>query len=373
MNKSVNTHRVAWIGGVSTAARMRAELPEGCELVGVCDLRDDALERVRREAPDLLVTKDYREIAQMPGCDSVVTFTPNETHRDIAVACLDGGKNVFIEKPMGITLEQGREILAAEMRSGKTVAVDLEFRASRVGRTVRALIDSGELGELRQVEVDHHRGGWTNDTPQGCYRTKRRTSGYFKMEGIHMLDLLRFWAGEMETCRVFASPNTLPHYEFPDNHTVMIRFANGVAGRYSGSHNKVGHGAGGSLAEGARQGHLFRLALAGTRGAVEVNLWEGYVNVFHYVASPIGTNSLKPEFERRIDFSGLPNGALDAGHDLTGCRNEFLRRMAAGEPPYQSAADAWRSELISFAIDDCAELDGGLIDCRRLFESSGLK
>ncbi|MFM8765020.1 MAG: Gfo/Idh/MocA family protein [Spartobacteria bacterium] len=369
----MNKHRVALIGGIGAAAKVWAGLPEGCELVGVCDLREDVLERVRREAPELLVTKDYREIAQMPGCDSVVTFTPNETHRDIAVACLEGGKNVFIEKPMGITREQGREILAAEKRSGKTVAVDLEFRASRVGRTVRNLIDSGEIGELRQVEIDHHRGGWTNDTPQGCYRTKRRTSGYFKLEGIHMLDLLRFWAGEMETCRVFSSPNTLPQYEFPDNYTVMIRFANGVTGRYSGSHNKVGHSAGGSKVEGARQGHLFRMALAGTRGAVEVNLWEGYINVFRYMASPVGSDSLKPEFERRIDYSGLPLGAMDAGHDIAGCRQEFLRRMAAGDPPYQSATDAWRSELISFAIDDCTDSDGGLIDCRQLFESFNLK
>ncbi len=363
----MNTHRVAWIGGVGAVADMRAGLPEGCELVGVCDLRDDVLERARRAVPCLLVTKDYREIARMPGCDSVVTFTPNETHRDIAVACLDGGKNVFIEKPMGITLEQGCEILAAEKRVGKTVAVDLEFRASRVGRTVRAIIDSGELGELCQVEVDHHRGGWLNDTPQGQYRTKRRTSGYFKMEGIHMLDLLRFWVGDMESCRVFAAPNTLPHYEFPDNYTVMIRFANGVAGRYSGSHNKVGYSAGHSLTEGARQGHMFRLALAGTRGAVEVNLWEGYVNVFRHVASPAGTNSFKPEFERRIDFSGLRH-PMEAGHDIAGCRHEFLRRMAAGEPPNQTAADAWRSERIAYAIDDCADLDGGRIDCRSIEE-----
>ena len=363
----MKTHKVAWIGGIGTAAQARAGLPEGCELVGLCDIRADALERARREAPDLLVTDDYREIARMAGCDSVVTFTPNETHRDIAVACLEGGKNVFIEKPMGITLDQGREILAAEKRSGKTVAVDLEFRASRVGRTVRDIIASGEIGDLRQVEVDHHRGGWTNDTPQGQYRTRRRTSGYFKMEGIHMLDLLRFWAGEMAACRVFSAPNTLPHYEFPDNYTVWIQFENGVSGRYSGSHNKVGYSAGHLIDKGERQGHMFRLALAGTRGAVDVNLWQGYVNVFRYVASPPGTNSLKPEFERRLDFSGLPS-PMDAGHDIGGNRFEFLRRMAAGEPPYQTAADAWRSERIAYAIDDCAELDGGRIDCRSLWQ-----
>jgi predicted dehydrogenase len=358
-------HRVAWIGGVGSPAQMRGQLPAGCELVGLCDIREETLERARREDPGLLVTNDYREIARMPGCDSVVTFTPNETHRDIAVACLEGGKHVFIEKPMGITLEQGRDILAAEKRSGRTVAVDLEFRASRVGRVVKELIASGELGEIRQVEVDHHRGGWLNDTPQGRYRTQRRTSGFFKMEGIHMLDLLRFWVGEIASCRVFAAPNTLPHYTFPDNYTVMIRFESGAAGRFSGSHNKVGYSAGHDLKEGPRQGHMHRLALAGSRGAVDIDLWRGIVNVFRYVASPAGSDSLKPEFERRIDYSGLPN-PMAAGHDMSGCRYEFLRRMAAGEPPYQSAADAFRSERLAYAIDDCADLEGGVIDCRSL-------
>jgi len=361
----MSTHRVAWIGGIHSERspeKLRGNLPANCELVGVCDIREDAIAAIRDHHPDLLATTDFHDIAAMDGCDSVISFTPNETHRDIAVACLEGGKHVFIEKPMGITLEQGREILEAERASGKYVAVDLEFRASRIGRAVKEVIDSGEIGDLVEVECDHHRGGWLDDTPQGRYRTKRRTSGLFKMEGIHMIDLMRFWAGEIERCQVFSSPNVLPHYEFCDNCTVMVDFAEGVRGRFTASHTKVSYSVGNDLDKATDLGHMHRMSVLGTKGGMLIDFWTARVDVLHLVAQPAGTNSLKPEFARRIDFSGLPN-PMAAGHDMGGCRSEFLRRMAAGEPPYQSAEDAYRSEQIAYALDDCRDRTGGVIDC----------
>ena len=57
---------------------------------------------------------------------------------------------------------------------------------------------------------------------------------------------------------------------------------------------------------------------------------------------------------------------MQAGHDMGGCRREFVRRMAEGLPPYQSAADAYRSEQIAYALDDCSDVDGGVIDCASL-------
>ena len=360
----MSKHRVALIGGIGSVAGMRNALPDGCELVGVCDVREHALERARTDDPSLLVTNDFYEIAKMD-CDSVVSFTPNVTHRDIAVSCLEGGKHVFIEKPMGITLQQGGEILDAEKAAGKYVGVDLEFRWSKLGQAVKDIITSGEIGELRQLEVDHHRGGWLNNSPQGQYRTKRETSGVFKMEGIHVLDLLRSWGGDFVKVQSFAAPNTLPHYEFSDNHTVMIWFENGAMGRYSASHNKAAYGLGADMQRGPKGGHMFRMSMAGTKGVIDIDVWAAYINVMHYEADPRGSNSLKPEFQRRIDFSGLTN-PMSAGHDMVGYRFDFLTRMRDGLPPYQRAADAYESEKIAFALDSLEDHQGGVIDCKSL-------
>lgn len=358
----MGTHRVALIGFFSSVAGARASLPPGCELVGLCDIRQDLLERCRKEDPSIFVTDDFRQIAAMPGCDSVVTFTPNATHRDIAVACLKGGKHVFIEKPMGIDLAQGREILEAERASGRYCAVDLEYRVSRFGTTVKAILDSGELGEIRQIDLEHHRGGWLTDTPSGTYRTKKAFSGMMKMEGIHSLDLFRFWFGGIERIQAFSAPSTLPHYEFPDNVTAMIWFKSGALGRYTASHNKAGYAAGADIRKGPEQNHVLRFLIAGSKGVIVADGWTQRIDIYHYDAKPAGTNSLKPEFERRIDFSGLPH-PFEAFHDIAGCRREFLRRMAAGQPPLQRAADAYRSECIAYAVDEAMSLKGGVVEC----------
>lgn len=355
-------HRVGLIGGFRSVAEARAALPPSCELVGLCDIKADVIEACRREAPNVFCATDYREIAALQNCDTVATFTPNNTHRDIAVACLRGGKNVWIEKPMGINLEQGRDILRAEQESGRRVGVDLEVRFSRMtGPEAKKILDSGELGRIVQVEADHHRGGWTCDTPQGDYRVKRATSGMMKMDGIHHVDLFRHWNGEVAAVQSFAAPNALPQYEFPDNLTAILWFANGALGRITTSHTKVAYSLGHDFERSPSLGHICRWAIVGTRGALTMDAWRRVINVYHFEAKPDGTNSLKPELDRQIDLSSLDPAV--AAHDMLGYRNDFLERMAGGRPPYQTAADAFRSEVVAQACDQSAYEGGRKIEC----------
>jgi predicted dehydrogenase len=345
------SHRVALIGGFSSVAAARAELPLGCELVALCDVRADLLARCRAEDPSLFYTEDFQQIATHKGIDTVATFTPNATHRDIAVACLRGGKNVFIEKPMGCSLEEGRDILRAESESGgKFCGVDLEYRYSPMtGVAIKQIIDSGEIGRVLHIELDHNRGGWLNDTPSGAYRTKRATSGLMMMEGIHQIDLFRHWAGEINAVQAFAAPNALPHYEFPDNANVVIWFENGAMGRYTASHTRSAYQLPReSLA--APLGHHMRWGVTGTKGSLIADAWSQEITLFGFTPHPRGSDSLRPDFVRSIGFAGLLQ-PHNCHHDMLGCRNEFLSRMAAGRAPYQSAADSYRSEVVATACD----------------------
>jgi predicted dehydrogenase len=367
MNTQQNKHRIAFIGGFSSVAQARRELPPSCELVALCDVRADLIAACKNEDNTIFCTTNFQEIADLPSCDSVVTFTPNATHKPIAIACLSGGKNIFIEKPMGLNLEEGREILRAEKASGKHCAVDLEVRMSRMtGIEAKKIIESGELGDILQVEFDHHRGGWLNDTPSGQYRTKRASSGLMKMEGLHEIDLFRFWVGEIVALQSFCAPNALPHYEFPDNITTMLWFENGAQGRYTSSHTKSSYdippgSPGYSKVTGPQVGHIMRWGVVGTKGSMTLDAWTQRLDVYHFVAQPPGTNSLKPLLHRTLDFSGIADWSL-VSHDITGCRYEFMERMAAGRPPLQSASDAFRSEAVALLCDQSAYEDGRRIE-----------
>lgn len=364
MKTNMKRHRVALIGGIGSVKEARGGLPPSCELVALCDIRKDLVDAYRREEPKLLATTDYREIAAFAECDTVATFTPTATHRDMAVACLRGGKNVWIEKPMGVNLDEGRDILRAEQESGRHVGVDLEVRFSRMtGRETRTILDSGELGRILQVEVDHQRGGWLCDTPSGTYRTRRATSGLMTMEGIHSIDLFRYWIGEIVAVQSFSAPNALPHYEIADNITCILWFENGAMGRYTCSHTKMSHSHGSDWNRGPEFGHILRYAIVGEKGSLSMDAWTLRIDIHHFRAKPIGTNSLKPEFDRRLDFNGL--GHSVAHHDMQGYRNDFLDRMAGGQPPFQPASDAFRSEQIASACDLSAYEGSRKIECAR--------
>ena len=354
-------HRVGLIGCFGSVASARKLLPDCCELAGLCDIREDLLARCRAEDAGVFCTNDFRELARRGDIDSVVTFTPNATHRDIAVAMLEGGKNVFIEKPMGITLEEGRSILDAERRSGRHVAVDLEMRALGMGPLVRQIIDSGEIGRVVQFDHDHHRGGWLRTRPSGDYRTRRATSGLFKMEGIHNLDLARYLVGEIMAVQCFSAPAVLPQYEFPDNVTAILWFEGGAMGRYTTSHTRCGYSAGHDDAEAIRCGHMKFWSIVGTEGSMWIDGWTQRLTIFRFVADPPGTDSLKPEFSRRLDYSSRPH-PHNWFHDMAGNRRLFLERMAAGRPHIQSAADAFRSELVAYAADEASMQCGTRID-----------
>ena len=323
-----NRHRVALIGLFGSVQAARASLPPSCELVGLCDIRQDLLDRCKVEDPSILVTNDFRQIAAMPNCDTVVAWTPNDTHRDIAVFCLQGGKHVFIEKPMGMTVEQGREIVAAEKASGKYVGVDLELRWGQQAKWLREIIDSGEIGSVVQVELDHHRGNWLSDSAGGIYRTKKTHSGLMRMEGVHNLDFLRFLHGDIRKIHAFAHPNTLPHYEFPDSMTLMIEFENGVHGRFTSSHNKVGY-IYGNDPKAMELGHAHNLVICGDEGMIRVDGWRHRIDIYHYTAHPVGTNSRRIDYNRSIDYSRLAD-PWSLTHNIAGHRRDFMQRMSEG-------------------------------------------
>jgi len=355
-------HRVGVIGFFSSAASARRFLPESCELTALCDIREDLIARCRQEAPDVFCTSDYRQLARRRDVDSVVTYTPNETHRDIAVAMLEGGKNVFIEKPMGITLRQGRDILAAERKSGKYVAVDLEMHVLGIGPAIKAILDAGEIGDVLHLEFDHHRGCWLHTGPSGVYRTRRRTGGLMRMEGVHEMDLFRLFAGEIAAVQSFCAPNALRHYEIPDNITVIVWFQSGAMGRYTINQTRSAYFKAPFEKRSPQFGHSAIWRITGTKGALDIDIWKTRINIYQFKPVPGGAGSEAPHFVRRIDYSGLEDPMRSFYEDMEGCRRLFLERMAAGLPPLQRAADAFRAEQVAWAAEKSSFERGQKID-----------
>lgn len=97
--------------------RNYSEIDE-CDLLWVCDLSEDRLEYISRKWPGVNTTKNYHEMLEDSSIDAVVIATPVETHFDIAMAALNAGKHVFIEKPMTYRAEEDMALLQLAEKKG---------------------------------------------------------------------------------------------------------------------------------------------------------------------------------------------------------------------------------------------------------------
>ena len=119
-----------------------------CRLEAVADQKPERLASVRHLNSEMRTTTEANELVESDSIDAVVIATPISTHFDLAKACLNNGKHVFIEKPITTTSAQARELIHLAQQQHKVLMVDHTFIYSGAVRKLRQIIDSGELGEI---------------------------------------------------------------------------------------------------------------------------------------------------------------------------------------------------------------------------------
>ena len=121
------------IGIIGTGGRgghaRRAHQPENGWIVAMgADTGEEARRKFQEAFPDAAVTADYRELLNNPEISVVFIMTPDFLHEEMAVAALEAGKAVYLEKPLAITLEGCDRILETAMRTGSKLFVGHNMR-----------------------------------------------------------------------------------------------------------------------------------------------------------------------------------------------------------------------------------------------------
>jgi predicted dehydrogenase len=120
------------------------------ELVGVVRKTDEGLEQFKREFELEVATSSVEELLAA-GLDGVVVSSPHVLHREHAVAALEAGAHVLVEKPMTVTLADAAAIVAAARAAGRTVSVAHGWNYSRLAIWAKQMIDSGRIGRVTSV------------------------------------------------------------------------------------------------------------------------------------------------------------------------------------------------------------------------------
>jgi predicted dehydrogenase len=155
-------------GGMGTEDVKTATSIEGVRLIAACDLYDgrldDAQEKWGEEAP-IDLTKDYREILARDDIDAVIVATPDHWHRQITIDSLEAGKGVYCEKPMVHRVAQGRDVISAQERTGRTLQIGSQGMSSLGNEKAKELYEAGAIGVLNYAE-----GFWARNSPGGAWQ-----------------------------------------------------------------------------------------------------------------------------------------------------------------------------------------------------------
>jgi predicted dehydrogenase len=120
------------------------------ELVWCCDRSDEALELPRRRYPQVQRTTDVQDLLSDDSVEALVIATPTATHADLAVAALEAGKHVLVEKPLAASSEEIDRIEAA--RGDRVVMVGHTFVYNTAITAIRDLVAGGDLGRIQYVD-----------------------------------------------------------------------------------------------------------------------------------------------------------------------------------------------------------------------------
>lgn len=121
------------------------------EVKAVCDVHPANRAAVNQAFPDLPTTASYDDILGDPGIAAVILATPPASHFALARKAIEAGKHVWIEKPLALAANEGRELVALSRDKKTVLFVDHTFLYDPMVRKIRELIADGELGEVHHI------------------------------------------------------------------------------------------------------------------------------------------------------------------------------------------------------------------------------
>jgi len=124
-----------------------AEIP-GAKVTSVSDFKPELLAKVQARYPAVKVTTDSQDLFKDPTIDAIAIATPVSTHFDLALAALQAGKHVMVEKPMTTTSEQAMRLIEEAEKRNLVLMVDHTFVYTGAVRKMHDLIATKTLGDI---------------------------------------------------------------------------------------------------------------------------------------------------------------------------------------------------------------------------------
>lgn len=170
-------------------------------LQAICDLHESAAKHVadiaeKNNGYRPKIYTDFDLMIAESGIDILDIVTDTKTHHSFAIKAMKKGIHVLTEKPMGITLKACRQMKEEQEKNNVKLSVAENYRRDPMNRLVKALIDSGAIGELQMiVDISVSGGGYLMHGTG--WRAKKSLAGSLILEqGVHTSDLILYFMGK---------------------------------------------------------------------------------------------------------------------------------------------------------------------------------
>jgi len=197
---------------------------------------DHDAERAARRAREVgaQVPADLNTIWSDPDISAVVILSETTRHHDLVLAATQAGKNVFVEKPLGITARESREMAAAIEKAGVLFTTGYFMRADARHIFLKDQVARGNFGVITRVRGSNcHNGslgGWFDTEWRWMADPKISGVGAFGDLGTHKLDILMWLFGDIDSVTAVIHPVTHRYGDCDETGEALINFKSGVIG-----------------------------------------------------------------------------------------------------------------------------------------------
>ena len=196
--------------------RIYSEL-ENANLVAISDMVRGTLDKVSKEF-NTVGYVDYDNILQIDDIEVVNICVPTVFHHDVVMRAIEAGKNVLVEKPIALKLNEAEEMIKAAEDAGVTLATGHVERFNPAVRVAKKLIDEGAIGEVVTA----------NSKRLGPFPPRIRDVGVAIDLAIHDIDIFNYLFNSRANT-VFANMSSkLKNCEFEDHAEIMTKYDSGV-------------------------------------------------------------------------------------------------------------------------------------------------
>jgi predicted dehydrogenase len=219
--------RIGVVGcGLIGSRRAKVALDAGDKVVVVADVIGDRA-AATAAATGSSWTVTWSEVTSREDLDVIVVSTSNDQLAETSIAALKAGKHVLCEKPLGRNTGEAAAIVAASASAGKLLKVGFNHRHHPAIAAAHELVEQGSIGRVFAIRALYGHGGRAGYEREWRADRARSGGGELLDQGVHVVDLARWFVGEIAEAQGFVGTFHWPIEPVEDNAFALLRARDG--------------------------------------------------------------------------------------------------------------------------------------------------